>query len=236
MVRERKPLYDAGFYDHIRPGCRASARATVPVILEYYRPSTVIDIGCGEGHWARAFADYASAEVIGIDGNRPPNPVIDRFIVADLTEPIPLAGICRFDLAVCLEVAEHLPEERGDALVEELCDLSDVVLFSAAQPGQGGTGHINCQPAEYWAQRFELAGYTVTGKLRDHLWDDDRIDPWYRSNLLLAAYDPSSILPGIRSLGPVTTLTHPDLYLVPPPPVTPPSRRQQQRQVDRRAR
>jgi hypothetical protein len=31
---------------------------------------------------------------------------------------------------------------------------TDKVIFSAAHPGQGGSGHINCQPKEYWRKRF----------------------------------------------------------------------------------
>ena len=63
-----------------------------------------------------------------------------------------------FDLAYCFEVAEHLPPELGERLVKYLAGLAPIVVFTAAHPGQGGTGHINEQPKSYWIERFEKAG------------------------------------------------------------------------------
>jgi hypothetical protein len=55
----------------------------------------------------------------------------------------------RFDLALCLEVAEHLPAAAGDSLVRRLASVGARILFSAAIPGQGGRNHVN----EKWPQR-----------------------------------------------------------------------------------
>jgi hypothetical protein len=49
----------------------------------------------------------------------------------------------RFDLAISLEVAEHLPEGSAGALVSTLIEAAPVVVFSAAIKGQSGTNHIN---------------------------------------------------------------------------------------------
>jgi hypothetical protein len=56
----------------------------------------------------------------------------DRFAAVDLRQPLPADR--KFDLAISGEVAEHLPA----TLVGTLTSVSDVVLFSAAIPGQGG--------------------------------------------------------------------------------------------------
>lgn len=61
-----------------------------------------------------------------------------------------------FDLVYCFEVAEHLPPDLGDHLVRFLAQLAPVTVFTAAPPGQGGLGHVNEQPREYWIERFEL--------------------------------------------------------------------------------
>ena len=61
----------------------------------------------------------------------------------DLAQPLQIDR--RFDLALSLEVAEHLPPECGSEFVQTLTDLSSVILFSAAIPFQGGTDHLNEQ-------------------------------------------------------------------------------------------
>lgn len=182
--------YTPGFYDIIRAGTRASAEVAVPLILSHIPARTVIDVGCGEGWWAAEFAAHG-CDVTGIDGAYvAESPLGDRFYAHDLTSPIPDLG--RFDLAVCLEVAEHLPAGRAAGMVADLCRLAPVVVFSAAIPGQGGVGHVNEQRPAYWVDLFARNGYTASGALRWPLWDDDRVECWYRQNLLVAADTPDA--------------------------------------------
>lgn len=200
--------YDTEFYDIIRPGCRRSAEATLDVIAGHLGAvagsvSTVVDVGCGEGWWGRQFQD-AGATVVGFDGGTAPQAQIP-VTVCDLTQPIPTTE--RFDLAICLEVAEHLPESAGAHLVAELVRLADVVLFSAAMPRQGGTGHVNCRPPAYWAARFASEGYGCDGSLRWPIWDLPEVEPWYKSNLLLFGRS-------IEVSKPLHVI-HPDLWLEP---------------------
>lgn len=206
-------MYDTGFYDTIRPGVRASAAAVVPLIVDLVKPGTVIDVGCGEGWWAHAFTDHG-CDVIGVDGAYVTgSPLGDRFIPHDLIEPLPAHLRDRFDLAVCLEVAEHLPASRADSFIEDLCALAPTVLFSAAIPGQGGAGHVNEQWPGYWAERFEAHGWAVSGALRWMLWDDCRVENWYRQNLLVATSDPDRF-PDLfdTPLSPPWPVVHPVLY------------------------
>jgi SAM-dependent methyltransferase len=188
--------YSLAFYDAIRPGCQQSAAVVAPLIYELVTPSTVIDVGCGEGWWAKAF-EGLGATVTGIDGVYV-SPVVD-FTPADLTQPLPPG---QYDLAVCLEVAEHLPESHAGRFVADLCGLAPVVLFSAAIPGQTGAGHINCQWPTWWAAHFARHGYGLDGSLRLDIWDDARIEPWYRQNLMVASRGDARPL----------DLVHPDIY------------------------
>jgi SAM-dependent methyltransferase len=182
-------VYDDSFYDTIRDGAQRSAMLTVPIVTDAigYVPERVIDIGCGEGHWANAFAAQGS-EVIGIDGEYTADKTVlgDRFIPHDISTPLPehLAG--RFDLAVCLEVAEHLYADRAPSFVRDLCGLAPVILFSAAIPGQGGTHHVNERWPQFWVDLFNSEGYDVSGALRWLIWNDIRIENWYQQNLMLA--------------------------------------------------
>jgi len=99
-----------------------------------------------------------------------------------LTEPVNLSR--RFELAMCLEVAEHLPAESADILVETLTNLAPVVMFSAAHPGQGGQDHVNERWPAYWYRRFAQHGYGVLDILRGPLSDDPGVLDCYRRNIV----------------------------------------------------
>ena len=94
-----------------------------------------------------------------------------------------------FDLAISMEVAEHLPERCAEPFVESLTRLADVVLFSAAVPFQGGIGHVNEQWGSYWVALFRNRGYTAVDIIRKRIWNDDQIPYWYRQNTLLFVKD-----------------------------------------------
>lgn len=173
--------YPVGLYEQTRPGIQASARAVVPQLVERFQPRTVLDVGCGEGWWPHEFAALG-CDVFGLDGDHV-TPVIDQFVACDLEQPLP--QLPRFDLVVCLEVAEHLSPGRAKLFVAELCQLAPTVVFSAAIPGQGGAGHLHEAWPAYWTGLFAARGYRGSGALRWALWGDERVEPWYRQNLLV---------------------------------------------------
>ncbi len=178
--------------DAIREGTQRSARVVVPMLLaEFPHVRRVVDVGCGEGWWAREFAARLAplgGAALGVDydvddGQEPGL----GFVHADLRAPFTVEDdLGPFDLAVSLEVAEHLPPERAAGFVADLCALAPIVAFSAAIPGQGGTGHLNEQPPDWWASAFAEHGYTASGYLRRRLWHDSRVENWYAQNLLIA--------------------------------------------------
>jgi hypothetical protein len=91
----------------------------------------------------------------------------------------------RFDLAISLEVAEHLPRRSASGFVRSLCQLAPIVLFSAAVPGQGGEHHVNEQWPEYWRQAFANHHFVMFDPFRPLLWHDERVAFYYRQNLFL---------------------------------------------------
>src|SRR3954467_15812084 len=137
-----------------------TARRVAPWMMERYAPRTVLDVGCGMGQWAAAFAELG-CDVLGLDGEDIPEELLQiprsNFRVVDLESTVDPPG--QYDLTLCLEVAEHLTEGAGQRLVHFLTACSDLVLFSAAVPGQGGEGHINEQWPRYWQERFDAHGY-----------------------------------------------------------------------------
>ena len=182
-----KSVYDENFYRLQKDGSFKSATKTLPVITKFVKPQSVVDIGCGVGTWLAVWHKNLGADVYGLDGD-----YVDRaqlfinekdFRPANLEERITLER--RFDLAMTLEVAEHLSPARADSFVEDLTKLSDVILFSAAIPAQGGTNHVNEQWQSYWAQKFSRFGYVAIDCIRPEIWNDQDIAWWYRQNMIL---------------------------------------------------
>lgn len=183
-----QPLnYSSKYYEGIQSDSAPSAREVVRLIMELVQPRSVVDVGCGSGAWTRAFKEAGVEKVLGIDGYyvKDEQLLIDPrdFRRADLTQPLQLSD--RYDLAVSLEVAEHLPPQRAASFVSDLARLSGVILFSAAVPGQGGTHHINEQWPTYWANHFEVNGYTVFDVVRPRIWNNPQVKWWFRQNILL---------------------------------------------------
>lgn len=161
-----------------------SARRILPPLLERFHASSIVEIGCGNAHWSKAAMDSGIGDVLAVDGswNDHSALLIDpaNFREADLSQPLALGR--RFDLAICLEVAEHVPESSAAALVRSICDAADVVLFGAAIPLQGGHGHINEQWPSYWRGLFGANGYEAFDLVRPVHWTDRAIHYWYRQN------------------------------------------------------
>lgn len=177
--------YNAAFYQYINQGSLASAQAVLPVVRQVlpHEIGSVLDVGCGAGAWLSVWKQQG-ATVTGLDGSyvEPASLLIepDEFCAHDLSTPFTLGS--RFDLAQSLEVAEHLPHSVAAGFVASLCASADLVLFSAAAPGQGGENHINEQPYTYWQTLFGEQGYAMYDAVRDHVLDNKAVMPWYRFN------------------------------------------------------
>lgn len=178
--------YNDIFYRYIETGSIRSAKAVVPLVLELLQPASILDVGCGRGAWLGVWSQKG-VDVSGIDGDYvdQDNLRFDRakFHPHDLSKPFDLGQ--QFSLVECLEVAEHIPADNAATLIESLCKHADVVLFSAAQPGQGGENHINEQPCEYWREKFLGNGFVACDPFRPAILGNGNIEPWYRYNLLL---------------------------------------------------
>ena len=88
-------------------------------------------------------------------------------------------------MAISLEVAEHVDKKFSEVFVDNLVRHSDVVLFSAAIPFQGGFRHINEQWQSYWANLFEDRGFLNYDLFRNQIWNDNDIHFWYKQNMIM---------------------------------------------------
>ena len=183
-------IYDKRFFDNTLALEGPSARAAAWVLIRHFQPSSVIDIGCGNGVYLREFKN-CGVKIAGYDGAPA---AIEHSLVGkkiklhDLCEPLKLTKT--FDLCLCFEVAEHLSASAADTLIQSLTRLADTIVFTAATPGQGprSIGHINEQPRGYWIEKFQDRGFRLRTKLtatirqemaaRDVVW-------WIVKNLMV---------------------------------------------------
>jgi len=188
------------------------AEEIIPFIIKLFNPKSVIDIGCGLGTFLQVFKKSGIDDIVGIEGAWLDRSKIvipaENIIIADLENDICLNR--RFDLAVCLEVAEHLRIDAAETLIRSLTTHSDIIVFSAAIPHQGGQHHINEQWIDFWQSIFRKYNYELFDLLRPALWNNKNIYWWYRQNIVV----------GINNSHPVDfpkqqimNLIHPGLYL-----------------------
>jgi len=196
-----------------------SASRILSVIRQYFEPRSVLDVGCGLGTWLKTAREMGVQEVMGIEG-----PWLDRNVVVvdpgliqimDLEQPFSLGR--RFDLVICLEVAEHLPPAAASNLVGSLAAHGDCVLFSAAVPFQGGTHHVNEQFLDYWIKQFAAQGYRPLDIVRGQIWDDASVLWWLRQNCIMfcgqRAFEGSEKLRKERDVVRPMVVVHPTLYM-----------------------
>ena len=166
--------------------------AVVEYLIASLEPKSVLDVGCGEGMWLCNFASRGVADVVGIDGVEVPQERLlfdsSKFRRMDLTQAFVLGR--KFDLALCLEVAEHLDQRHAGTLLDTLTCHSDMIVFSAACPGQPGQHHVNCQWPAYWQQLFNERGYVCSDDVRWRIWEIEPIEPWYKQNMFIARRAP----------------------------------------------
>jgi hypothetical protein len=181
-------IYSKEFYLRRQKLTRQSVQKIIGILYPLLRPQSVIDLGCATGTWLAECTRQGANEILGIDGEWVDKNLLEidgkDFVEHNLgQEKFKITH--KYDLAICVEVAEHLSEDMGEKLIDSLCEASDVILFSAAVKGQGGTGHINEQPQHYWATHFKTRGYTCLDLVRPEVWCDESINVIYKQNMLV---------------------------------------------------
>ncbi len=204
-------IYTNSYYVAEARSAISSARHVVPIVMDLVAPRSVVDLGCGVGGWLSAFAEYGVEDYLGLDGAwvKPEMLRIDvsRFQPADLRRPVRSDRI--WDLALSLEVIEHIPKRHAAEFVSSLTGLSKTVLLSAAIPRQGGNGHVNEQWPSWWAALFAEHGYVPVDALRHRIWKMEQVTFWYRQNMLFfVAEEHLATLPKLAA---ERTLTRPDM-------------------------
>lgn len=161
----------------------------VPVLVEVLKPNSVVDLGCGIGTFLHVFAENGVEKILGLDGDWVDRKLLSKHISLNNFKSIDIEkGFDvgeKYDLAICLEVLEHIDETFANNAILNLTQLSDFIVFSAAIPGQMGQNHVNEQWPQYWIEKFRKYGYTFHDVLRPIFWNNKDLARWYRQNMFL---------------------------------------------------
>lgn len=214
-----EPIYKPGFYGGHSTGSNLSARIVLPEVFKILGlPASVIDVGCGIATWGGAIRELGVGDYLGVDGSWVPLDQLrvpkEQFMPVDLSQLDRLQLDRRFDLAMCLEVAEHLPESEAEKLIRFLTAHADRVLFGAAAPRQGGTHHINEQWQSYWAEIFAKCGFDAFDSIRPRIAGNREVEYWYRQNTILYVKHDSGFASAMSSAAIPLALDYvlPELY------------------------
>ncbi|MCZ2157145.1 MAG: class I SAM-dependent methyltransferase [Bryobacterales bacterium] len=184
-------LYDADFFRNvIETHSGFAARPMANSIMRDLAPHSVLDVGCGGGHLLEALRDRG-CEIFGLE-------FAPEGLEACRRRRIPVARVDLerdsftaprlYDVVCSIEVAEHLPEHAADHFVNLLATASDCLVFSAATPGQGGTGHLNEQPHSYWINKLAEHGLALDEALSaawSSEWETAGLQPWFWRNIMV---------------------------------------------------
>ena len=195
-----------------------SPKVILGAVSKFYKINSAVDVGCGLCDWTEILKSLG-AKVTAIDGewyDKESVMIADKFICHDLNNGV--LHLEKVDLAVCLEVIEHVGKAHGKELVETLTEASDVVLFSAAIPKQGGQGHVNEQWLTYWKTMFNEKEYVLADIIRPIIWTNRDVEVWYRQNTVMFIhknrYD--DIMKSYKECGFENTMidvVHPEYYI-----------------------
>lgn len=183
--------YTKSYYQEIDSTSASSAKELVPLIKDFISPRSIVDVGCGRGMWLHEWEKQGVSDYAGFDGDYIKEDQLmipkQKFIPANLDQGFQLPR--KYDLVCSLEVAEHIQPFAAGRFIASLCELGDVILFSAAIPGQGGLNHLNEQYPGYWETLFQKNGFSPYDCIRDQIWLNEKIDSCYRQNVLFYVRD-----------------------------------------------
>lgn len=145
---------DQAYFQQIIDEETPQAERLAEILVNTYQLSSVADYGCATGLYLEPFA-ARGIDVIGYDNSEPAialTKLPGKVHLVDLTTTN--QKIKTTDMSICLEVLEHIEADDAIKVAHTIAKHSKLLIFSAAHPGQGGEGHINCRPKEYWEGVF----------------------------------------------------------------------------------
>lgn len=182
-LRKEQPFFPERMnYDVIESEEKPMANSLARWIKEELNPASVLDIGCGPGTYVESLLDTGiNATGLDIDDRVYGKSYLKHQSLFDITNE-------KADVVICLEVAEHIEQEKEDIVVEKVVStVGKTLIWTAAAVGQGGIGHINCKHKEEWAEKITKAGLNRNlereEELKNYIRQFNHLG-WFPQNLL----------------------------------------------------
>jgi hypothetical protein len=128
-------------------------------LIQKYKPESIFDVGCGEGHLMDYFHKNG-IKVYGSDGlednkeNAVPT-IKSEIVIHDYVkgplQPVPV------DMVLSCEFVEHVHQIFIANFLPQFIACK-VLVFTHAVPDQPGHHHVNCQSDEYWIDLLAKSG------------------------------------------------------------------------------
>ena len=149
-------LYNDEFFEWHVKYAREYSIKTMDWYIEKYKPFSVLDFGCGIGSYLESAynhgLDFMGFEISEAAKKYTPKHLLGAISYQDCTEPIITLPA---DVVLSFETAEHIEPSGTDQFIRNITMAVDGhLLFTAAPPGQDGTGHINMHPRQFWIDQF----------------------------------------------------------------------------------
>ncbi len=147
----------------------------------------VTDFGCGLGNYCNDIESQTSSTSMGVEGNIPKEAVHKYILERDLTTDLTSEFTFSCDLAISLEVGEHIPKEQMSTYLDNITHHAEQYLITSwAVRGQDGFGHVNCLDNHEILPEFEKRGFVLMEKetkdarsiIEDKCW-------WFRNTLFV---------------------------------------------------
>jgi SAM-dependent methyltransferase len=191
QVRSHDDIYDNQYFQFVEQTTAQSADIIASSILHSFRPSSVVDVGCGTGvllERLRAYGvqvkglEYAEAalkycQMRGLD--------VVKF---DVEAGRLLTEVKNADVVVSMEVGQQIHAASADRYIDLLCGIANIIVFSSATPGQGDRAPRNEKPHQYWIEKFAQRGYRFEEVLSVQWrkeWEGRGTAPWFYRNVLI---------------------------------------------------
>jgi glycosyltransferase involved in cell wall biosynthesis len=169
-------------YNHMQAEEKPFANRLAAWVKQKLNPSSLLDIGCGPGHFVDSFRDCGiDAKGIDVDDRVHGKEHLTYQSLFDITNE-------SADVVVCMEVAEHIEQALEDEVVAKVVStVGKTLIWTAAAIGQGGIGHINCKNKNDWAEKLTNAGLVRNTTKEQQLITDMKKGihmGWFTNNLL----------------------------------------------------
>ena len=184
-------LYDSEFHKTIESDEIPQAERLAQYISTNINPHVFMDFGCSTGIYLREVQKHIPfSRTCGIEFSKDAvaNAVCPNVLNIDLTVPFSVEK-SGMTLGLCLEVLEHIDDSQWRPVLQNIVNKCDILIFSAAFPGQGGVGHINCRPKIDWIKRFYELGWVVdldkTKEMYAYMDGDSGTMGWFMMNAMV---------------------------------------------------